>query len=210
VYELYFAPGAASFVVHWLLIDLDVPHKLHMVDLQAKQQKTTQYLRLNPDGVVPTLLIEGQAHTECAALLLTLADRHPLAKLAPSLGSHDRDQYYRWAFYCANMLQPAFRRWFYSDEVAGPDAVVETRSHARVSIEKSWDRLETLLQDGRRHVLGERLSAVDFLVTMLMRWSRNMPKPATEWSSLAAYAQRMRSMPSFKIVCAREGLTEWT
>jgi glutathione S-transferase len=58
-------------------------------------------------------------------------------------------------------------------------------------------------------VLGEKLSALDFLVTMLMRWSRNMPKPATDWPVLARYVQRMRAMPSFKTVQSREGLTDW-
>jgi glutathione S-transferase len=44
---------------------------------------------------------------------------------------------------------------------------------------------------------------------MLMRWSRNMPKPATDWPVLARYVQRMRAMPSFKTVQAREGLIDW-
>ena len=49
----------------------------------------------------------------------------------------------------------------------------------------------------------------DFYLTMLMRWSRNMPKPATEWPQLAALAQRMKARPSLKVLYEREGLTEW-
>ena len=41
------------------------------------------------------------------------------------------------------------------------------------------------------YVLGEQLSVADFYLTMLMRWSRNMPKPATQWPQLAALAQRL-------------------
>ena len=37
--SLYYAPGAASMVVHWLLLELDVPHELHLVDTTAGQQK---------------------------------------------------------------------------------------------------------------------------------------------------------------------------
>jgi glutathione S-transferase len=44
---------------------------------------------------------------------------------------------------------------------------------------------------------------------MLMRWSRNMPKPATAWPRLAALAQRMAARPSFAELYAREGLSEW-
>ena len=42
-----------------------------------------------------------------------------------------------------------------------------------------------------------------------MRWSRNMPKPASEWPHLAALAQRLKARPSFTTLYAREGLTEW-
>jgi glutathione S-transferase len=44
---------------------------------------------------------------------------------------------------------------------------------------------------------------------MLMRWSRNMPKPATDWPHLNALAQRMKARPSFRTLYEREGLTEW-
>ena len=43
MYSLYYSPGAASLVVHWLLIELGVPHQLHKLDLQAGQQKRNHY-----------------------------------------------------------------------------------------------------------------------------------------------------------------------
>ena len=53
------------------------------------------------------------------------------------------------------------------------------------------------------------LTAADFYLTMLLRWSRGMPKPATEWPHLAKLAGRMKARPSFKALYASEGLTEW-
>ena len=44
---------------------------------------------------------------------------------------------------------------------------------------------------------------------MLMRWSRNMERPATGWPNLGPYVTRMRARPAFIEVCRREGLTEW-
>ena len=68
MYTLYYAPGAASLVVHWLLIDLDLPHELIKLDIAARQHKTPAYLALNPSGVVPTLLIDGKPMCEAAAM----------------------------------------------------------------------------------------------------------------------------------------------
>ena len=47
------------------------------------------------------------------------------------------------------------------------------------------------------------------MLIMLMRWSRDMPEPATEWQSLNDYAARMKARPSWKQLYALEGLTEW-
>jgi glutathione S-transferase len=58
-------------------------------------------------------------------------------------------------------------------------------------------------------MLGASFSVVDLFACMLMRWSRNMPKPATEWPHIARYLSRMRAMPSLREVHAREGLTDW-
>ena len=84
MHALYYAPGAASLLVHWLLIELDVPHELRRVDLQSREQKQADYLALNPAGVVPTLVVDGRPMTEAAAIALWLAEQHPQAGLVPA------------------------------------------------------------------------------------------------------------------------------
>lgn len=209
MYRLYFSPGAASLVVHWLLIELGVPHELQKVDLAAKEQKRPEYLALNPGGVVPTLLIDGQPYAEAAALLLHLADRHPEAGFAPAPGTAERGSYYQWMLFLANTLQPPFRAWWYPHEPAGEAHAEAAKEKAREKIEAIWDRIDAHLAKSGPYLLGEKLSAADFMLTMLMRWSRNMPKPATEWPQLAALAACMKARPSFDELYAREGLTEW-
>src|SRR5207342_1739590 len=66
---LYTSPGAAGLVVHWLLIELGVPHELKILDFEKKEQKSPEYLKLNPAGVVPTLVLDGQVLTEAAAIV---------------------------------------------------------------------------------------------------------------------------------------------
>jgi glutathione S-transferase len=65
------------------------------------------------------------------------------------------------------------------------------------------------MADGRTHLLGNQMTTADFLAAMLMRWSRNMPRPASTWKNLSPYIQRMRALPSFIDVNRREGLTDW-
>ncbi len=209
MYTLYYAPGAASLVVHWLLIELDLPHELHEVDFAARAQKRPDYLALNPSGVVPTLVVDGVPMTEAAALLLTLADAHPDAGFAPLPGDPLRAQYIQWMFHLANAVQPLFRLWWYPHEAAGETQAETVRANACPRIEAAWERIDAHLAAHGPYVLGDHVSAADFYLAMLMRWSRNMPQPATTWPHLAALAQRMRARPTFKTLYEREGLSEW-
>jgi glutathione S-transferase len=209
MHTLYYSPGAASMVVHWLLIELGVPHALELVDTSTGAQKAPGYLALNPNGVVPTLVVDGRPMFEAAALLVSLADRHPEAGLAPAPGSPLRAQFHQWMFHLANAVQPLFRLWWYPHEPAGEEQADVVRVRTAPRIEAAWARLDAHLAAHGPFLLGETVSAADFYLTMLMRWSRNMPKPATDWPHLAALAARMKARPSFRELYQREGLTEW-
>lgn len=206
---LYGSPSTASLVVHWLLLELDVPFELHLLDFDRREQKSPEYLTLNPAGRVPTLLIDGQVLTEAAAICLHLADLHPGSGLLPPPGSAARAQAYRWMFFCANTLQPAFRAWFYPDEPAGVGLEEPVRRQARAQIESAWQQVADHLLAHGPHLLGEPLSVADFMMTMMMRWSRNMPRPSDDWPVLKAFAGRMKAQPAFAEVYRREGITDW-
>lgn len=206
---LYGSSSTASLVVHWLLLELDLPHELVLLDFDQREHKAPAYLALNPAGVVPTLVMDGQVLTEAAAIALHLADLHPQAGLLPAPGTAARGEAYRWMFWSANTLQPAYRTWFYPHEAAGEAYAEATRAQARVRLEAAWQQLATHLQGAGPYVLGEQLSVVDFMLVMLLRWSRNMPRPGDSWPVLKAYAERLKARPAFAEVYRREGITDW-
>jgi glutathione S-transferase len=208
-YTLYYSPGSASLAVHWMLLELGVPFEAKLVDIDSNAQKAPEYLRLNPAGRVPTLVIDGVPHGESAALLILLAERHREKKFAPVPGASTRADWLETMIYLANTVLPAMRDWFYAEKDGDPQGAEAVKALARRRIEGAWDRLDARLADGRIHLLGNELSTADFLGTMLMRWSRNMPRPATTWKHLAPYIQRMRARPFFIEVNDREGLKDW-
>ena len=208
-YTLYYAPGTASMAVHWALIEMGVPFKAVSLDFEAGEQKRASYLKLNPAGRVPTLVVDGEAHSESAALLMLLAERHPGAQLAPPPGDPRRGKWLETMVFLANTVSPAMRDWFYADKDGDPAGAASVRDLARRRIEAAWARLDFDLGDGRRYLMGEEPGAVDFLAAMLMRWSRNMVKPASEWPALRPYVARMAALPSYAELCQREGLTPW-
>lgn len=209
MYKLYFAPGAASLVVHWLLIELALPHELVKLDFATKEHKTPEYLALNPNGVVPTLLIDGKPMCEAAAMVVFLADAKPEAGLIPALNSAKRGEFYQWMFHLANTLQPPFRLWWYPQEAAGESNSEAAKEAARVKIESVFTNLDAHLAVNGPYMLGDKISAVDFMLVMLMRWSRGMPKTALDYPHLAKLADLLRARPSWKALYAAEALEEW-
>jgi glutathione S-transferase len=210
MYTLYYSPGAASMCVHLALLETGASHEMKLVDLAAGQQRDPAYLKLNPNGVVPTLLIDGKPFYEAAAALMTIAELHPEAKLAPPADSLARAAWNQWILHLANTLQPAFRLWFYPQDIAADAATQDViKVAAQTKIEAAWNRLEAHLAANGPYLLGDMPSAADLMLIMLMRWSRNMPKPVTAWPTLAAYAKLMKARPSWKRLYEVEGLTEW-
>ncbi|HET6804658.1 MAG TPA: glutathione S-transferase family protein [Frateuria sp.] len=206
MYTLYYAPGTASMVVHLALLEAGAPHVLKLVDLDARAQRDPAYLELNPRGVVPTLVVDGQPLSESAALLMLLAERHPDSPLAPPPGTPERAAWYQWIVYLSNTLMSAYRFWFYPQELDDTPAV---RAALQRRIESVWDLLDAHVALQGPYLLGARFSGADLLLTMLMRWSRNMPRPATEWPALRRLADLVRARPSWRRLYEVEGLREW-
>lgn len=206
---LYYAPGAASLVVHWLLIELGLDVELRRVDTAAGEQKSPDYLALNPNGVVPTYVEDGRPMFEAAAIAMTLGDRHAAGRLAPTFDSPQRAPYNQWMFHLANAVQPLFRIWWYPHEVAGEANAELARESVRPRIEAAWQRLDDHLAKNGPYLLGGQPCVADFYLAMLLRWSRNMPRPGDRWPHLGALAANLKARPSFAALYEREGLTEW-
>src|ERR1700761_237456 len=157
-YVLYYSPGAASMPVHWMLIEMGVPFEARLVDIDAGQQHDPDYLRLNPSGRVPTLVVDGTPRHESAALLMLLAERHPEAGLAPAPGSAERAPWFEWMIYLANTLLPAMRDWFYADSDGDPAGATAVRALAQRRIEDACARLDAQFAAGHAYLAGNRLS----------------------------------------------------
>jgi glutathione S-transferase len=209
MYTLYYSPGTASMVVHLALLEIGAPYRLELVDFASGAQRDPQYLRLNPHGNVPTLLIDGKPMTESAALLMILADRHPQARLAPAPGTAERDEWYQWVVYLSNTLAATYRFWFYPADLGMEEHTPAVRAALQRKIEGVWNRLDPHLSAAGPYLLGSEFSGADLLLTMLMRWSRNMPRPATEWPALKRVADLVRARASWRKLYELEGLTEW-
>jgi len=111
---LYFSPGASSMAPHIALHEIGVPFEARPLSFSKREQRTPEYLALNPEGKVPTLLIDGRPLTEVAGVLYFLAKSYPQAGLFPAGGTEEEAQAVSWMSFIASTIHPSRR--------AGPDA----------------------------------------------------------------------------------------
>lgn len=213
--RLFGHPGTASMIPHLLLRELDAPFEWVHVDRARDAHKAPDYLRLNPNGLIPVLVDARGASEivlyETAAIVWHLADTHPDARLAPALGGAARAHAYKWVASLSATLQPTLIAWFYPErwvddgDAAGAPRV---RAHAEARIDAMLDQLEAhLAAHDAPWMLGEAYSLVDPYAFALCRWTRTFARPARARPKLGAYLARVLERPATRRVMADEGVS---
>ena len=112
---LYMSPGSSSMAPHIMLHEIGVDFESRWISFAKREQFAPEYLALNPEGKVPTLLVDGRALTEVAAVLYYLAKRFPEAGLFPAGDLGAEAQIISWMSFIASTVHPARRlgveRW---------------------------------------------------------------------------------------------------
>ena len=210
--RLHYYPGNASLAPHVLLHEIGVPFERVLVDRTQDAHKSSAYLQLNPNGLIPVLQDGTLVLYETAAICLHLADTHPAARLVPPLGSAQRAHFYKWLVWLTNTLQAMLMHYFYPDRLvddgdAHAAGQVKARAEARVGA--LLDLLDRqLASHGGHWLLGERFCAADLYALMLCRWTRGFTRPARDLPQVGPYLQRMLARPAVQRVFAQEGIAE--
>ncbi len=122
---LYFAPGASSMAPHIALHEIGAPFEAIPVSFRNNETRSAEFLAINPEGKVPTLLIDGRPLTEVAGILYYLARRFPEARLMPVGDPEAEAHVVSWMSFAASTIHPARRQGL--DNVLRVYAMVEQR-----------------------------------------------------------------------------------
>lgn len=107
---LYFAPGASSMAPHIALHETGAVFEARPLSFGKQQNRAADFLAINPEGKVPTLLIDGRPLTEVAGILYYLARRFPAAQLWPEDDIETQAHGIAWMSFIASTIHPARRR----------------------------------------------------------------------------------------------------
>ena len=168
---LYFAPGSSSMAPHIALHESGTAFESRPLSFHKKDNRSPAYLAINPEGKVPTLLIDGRPLTEVAAILFYVARCFPEAGLLPTDDIEAEAQVVSWMSFIAATVHPARRRGL---------------AHARSVYSIAEQRL------GARDWAVGRYSIADIhLFRLFWRFRASLNPEPGEFPHLAAHHDRM-------------------
>ncbi|KAG2392557.1 hypothetical protein C9374_011282 [Naegleria lovaniensis] len=212
---LYAIKTAASMIPHILLREMKLKHDIVFLDQSKNEHKSEEYLKINPNGVVPTLVIKEQDHDdlvifETSAICLYLTDRFPQLNLAPPLNSKERAQFYQWMALLSTGIQPDMILFYYPHRyVSSEDQYATFKLETEKRIYEKFKIFDRILSDGRTYLLGEEFYCVDIYLFILSRWSRNFQAhKARDLPHLGPYLRRIFERESVQQVLNIEEIKE--
>jgi len=187
---LYHAVPSRSSIVHWMLEEVGRPYELRLLNLKTGENRTPEYLAVNPMGKVPALLHDGVAITEASAICCHLADAFPEARLNIPVGDPRRGPYLKWLFFSPACIEPAM-----TDVALKREA--PPRSMAGYG---DFDTLVGVLADALRtgpYLLGETFTAADVVLGSTLRWAMLFELMPSR-DEFVAYAGRLAARPALQ------------
>ena len=204
--KLYFAPGACSFVPHSMLELAGAEFEPQMVKLHKGEQRSPEYLAVNPRGQVPVLVDDGQVITQIVAILLHLDARLPQAGILPASGSQ-RARALQTLAWMNNTVHPTFTHVFMPEKFTDDEAAkAAIRAFAARSYKGLLDEIEAMAAQASPWLTGERPGALDAYALTLLRWGGYAGIDPTGQTATWALAQRFAELPAVARVIERERL----
>ena len=186
----FHAPHSRSSVTRAMLEELGVPFDLVTLDLQRAEQRSHEYLAINPMGKVPTLRHEGVLVTEQPAILMYLADLYPEKNLAPPIDDPLRGPYLRWIVFYGSCFEPAIM------DLSQKREPMPAMACAYGDYDSVMQVIAAQLKQGP-WLLGERFTAADVLWGGALNYGM-MFKLVPELPVFRAYVERVQSRPAIR------------
>jgi len=204
--KLYYAPGACSLASHIALEEVGIPYETQPLNLAEGDQRKPEYLKLNPRGRVPTLVVDGNVLTENVGILTYLGGGHPKAGLWPKK-TWDQAKLVSSMAWLSNTVHTTFghviRAARYADDAAAQEAI---KAKARQMYGDYLKEIDNLLA-GKKWSIGGQYTVIDGYLLVFYRWGNRQKMPVRSLSNYSALMDRVIARPAVKKVMADEGIT---
>jgi glutathione S-transferase len=201
--KLYYTPGTISIAVAITLEEAGLPYEPVKVDFASAEQTKPAYLKLNPKGRVPALVVEdGEVMTETGALLDYIAALKPDAGLVPD-NAQDAAHMRSVMYYLASTMHIAHAhkmrgpRW--ADQQSSFDDMT-AKVQQNMAASAAYVQSNCLRGD---YVAGDQFTLADPYLFIVCNWLAGDGVPPADIPQIEAFLARMEARESVKTVRAK-------
>jgi glutathione S-transferase len=201
--KLYYAPGTCALASHIALEEAGAKYEAVRLDFRSNQQRSAEYLQINPKGRVPSLATDKGILTETPAILAFVAQSFPAKRLAPldDAFAFARAQAFN-SYLCATVHVAHAHgrrgsRW--ADE---PEAIAAMQRKVPQTMGECFQLIERDMIAGP-WVMGETYSICDPYLFTIAGWLEGDGVDPRSLPKVHAHMQRMAERPAVKAALAQ-------
>jgi glutathione S-transferase len=193
----YYAPMSTAVRTTWAIEEFGVPCERIKVDIQKKETKAEAFLKLNPNGVVPLLVVDGTPIFESTAILLYLGETYGVDKgLYPPPGLK-RAETLKWVVWSNVGFIDPINRW-----TRNTASYVPADQHNAKAAEAGKNDLGAALKIldnalvGKSYLVDDKFSLADLAVSSYLGWLMFLGYDYSSFKNVKAWAERCLGRPA--------------
>lgn len=193
--QIYGSPRSSAGRCFLMLEECGLSYETKSLDMMAKEHKTEDFLKLNPNGKVPCLVDDGFVLWESAAIVQYLAEKHHPALLGESLKEKALVQ--QWSFWAMTEAQPPLvdlliQKVFVPEEKRDQHLITR-REHQLPNL---FSVLERDLSS-KKFLVGNKFSVADLMVGSVINVAIGLHFDFTKFPNIKAWMAELHSRPAW-------------
>lgn len=193
---LYGIPGSRAFRTIWMLEELGLPYENVPTHFANGDTKKPDYLKLNPNGHIPTIVDDGQVYWESMAINLYLAKKYDKGLQPKSL--EDEAHAIQWSFWAMTeveypLLDVLMHRMFLPNDQRDPKVADAGIAKLQAPFKVLNDHLAE-----RKYVLGDQYTVADVNLASVLSWSLLCGIDLSAFPNLSRWLGECFSRPAAK------------
>ena len=189
---LYHAAPSRSSIALWMLEELGQPYDIHLISFKKGENRTPEFLAINPMGKLPVVKHGDMIITEAAAICTYLADEFPQAKLNIPVGNPAQGVYLKWLFFGPSCFEPAITERAFPRKEPPPRSTLGFGD-----VDTVMEVLAKAASAADPYLMGRQFTAADVIIGSGLRWA-TVFKLIPERPEFTGYIARLNERPALK------------
>ena len=199
---LYYAPITCALAPYISLTEANAEFEVRPLNFRKQQNKSAEYLKINPKHKVPLLVVDGEVLSESTAIQIWIARNFPQANLLPTDPWQELKAISLFSW-CSSGIHPYLSRINNPAKVCDlPNSAGSVRKYAVETLDECFQIADDMLAG--RDYFFDQFTAPDGHFYWCCRRATQFDIDLSGWSNVAAHYKRMQTRPSVQKLLAFE------